>query len=74
MAEPILELRGVTKRFSGIFALRGVEFALQQGEIHALCGENGAGKSTLIKILSGVHPFGSFALLSCLTYSSLRSS
>ncbi len=60
MAEPILELRGVTKRFSGIFALRGVEFALQQGEIHALCGENGAGKSTLIKILSGVHPFGSF--------------
>lgn len=60
MAEPILELRGVTKRFSGIFALRGVEFSLQQGEIHALCGENGAGKSTLIKILSGVHPFGSF--------------
>ncbi len=60
MAEPILELRGVTKRFSGIFALRGVEFALKQGEIHALCGENGAGKSTLIKILSGVHPFGSF--------------
>ena len=60
MAEPILELRGVTKRFSGIFALRGVEFALQKGEIHALCGENGAGKSTLIKILSGVHPFGSF--------------
>jgi ABC-type sugar transport system ATPase subunit len=60
MSEPIVELKGVTKRFSGIFALRGVDFALQQGEIHALCGENGAGKSTLIKILSGVHPHHSF--------------
>lgn len=61
VAEPVLTLRGVTKRFSGIFALREVEFALQPGEIHALCGENGAGKSTLIKILSGVHPHGSFS-------------
>jgi len=60
MSEPIVELRGVEKRFSGIFALRGVDFALQKGEIHALCGENGAGKSTLIKILSGVHPHHSF--------------
>lgn len=60
MTDTILSLHGVVKRFSGIYALRGVDFALQRGEIHALCGENGAGKSTLIKILSGVHPHGSF--------------
>lgn len=59
-AAPVLELRGVSKRFSGIVALNGVDFALYPGEIHALCGENGAGKSTLIKLLSGLHPEGSF--------------
>ncbi len=58
---PVLELRGVSKRFSGITALSGVDFALHPGEIHALCGENGAGKSTLIKLLSGLHPAGSFS-------------
>ncbi|MGX7824599.1 sugar ABC transporter ATP-binding protein [Actinokineospora sp. 24-640] len=52
----ILETRDVTKSFGGVRALRGVDFALEPGEIHALVGENGAGKSTLIKVLTGVHP------------------
>ncbi|MFN8590737.1 MAG: sugar ABC transporter ATP-binding protein [Thermomicrobiales bacterium] len=54
-AQPILELRGVTKRFGGATALDNVNFTLYPGEIHGLVGENGAGKSTLMKILSGVH-------------------
>ena len=54
-AEPILALRGVTKRFGGATALDNVDFDLFPGEVHGLVGENGAGKSTLMKILSGVH-------------------
>lgn len=52
---PYLEFVGVSKSFPGVQALQDVSFGVDEGSVHALCGENGAGKSTLLKALSGVH-------------------
>ena len=55
MAEEILRMTNITKRFAGITALDRVEFSCNKGEVHILAGENGAGKSTILKILAGIH-------------------
>ena len=52
---PVIELKGITKSFGGVHALKNVDLTIEKGEIHALAGENGSGKSTLIKVLCGVH-------------------
>lgn len=56
MAESIVKMQGIDKRFPGVHALKKCDFELQAGEVHALVGENGAGKSTIMKILTGVLP------------------
>jgi simple sugar transport system ATP-binding protein len=55
-AVPLLELRGLGKRFGAVRALRGVDLALEGGEVVGLMGDNGAGKSTLLEIVAGSHP------------------
>lgn len=52
---PLMELRGITKRFPGVTALSDVSLSIHTGEVLALVGENGAGKSTLIKVMTGFH-------------------
>jgi ribose transport system ATP-binding protein len=54
-ATSLLEMRGITKAFSGVRALKGVDIDVRPGEVHCVLGQNGAGKSTLIKILAGAY-------------------
>ena len=56
MSEYVVEMRGISKSFGEVHAVREGEFTLKKGEIHSLIGENGAGKSTMIKLLYGMNP------------------
>ncbi|MBB6689971.1 sugar ABC transporter ATP-binding protein [Cohnella xylanilytica] len=60
MGDYILEMKNISKEFTGVKALADVNFQVARGEIHCLIGENGAGKSTLMKVLSGVYPHGTY--------------
>jgi D-xylose transport system ATP-binding protein len=62
-ATATLELRGVTKSFGQVHALRGVDFEVRAGEVMALVGDNGAGKSTLIKCVAGIYSIDSGQIL-----------
>ena len=60
MTKVLLEMQNIVKEFPGVRALDNVNIKVREKTIHALVGENGAGKSTLMKVLSGVHPHGSY--------------
>ncbi len=60
MADMLLEMKDITKRFINVTALNKVNLKVANGEIHAVVGENGAGKSTLMNVLSGVYPYGTY--------------
>ena len=60
MAKTLLEMKNITKLFPGVKALDNVNLTVEEGEIHAICGENGAGKSTLMNVLSGIYPYGTY--------------
>ena len=60
MSKIILEMKNITKTFPGVKALDNVNLQVEEGEIHALCGENGAGKSTLMNVLSGIYGYGTY--------------
>lgn len=65
-ATPLVELRQLSKQYSGVPVVIDVDFDVQAGEVHALLGENGAGKSTLTKMMSGVvTPVKSQQVISC---------
>ena len=55
MSEYVLEMKGITKSFPGVKALKGVDLRVRPGTVHAVVGENGAGKSTLMKCLMGMY-------------------
>ncbi len=61
----MLEMKDIVKNFAGVQALKGVQFNVKPGEVHALTGENGAGKSTLMKCLIGIHPPTSGDMIFC---------
>lgn len=56
MAEPVLSVNGITKRFGGLVALKDVSFDVKKGEVVGLMGPNGAGKTTLLNVIAGEYP------------------
>src|SRR5262245_60041694 len=60
---PVLELKGLSKRFGGLHAVRGITFRIMPGERTAIIGPNGAGKTTLFNLITGIFPASSGQVL-----------